>query len=100
MAVPQGFFLAGDLNAFAFYVQANSGEKAHVYVRNPNEGETRDEITAPIRKYQFESRDEKKKRRYPMAKTVLTCKKVEKLSLQKGPAFLAMFFAPFAGFVE
>jgi hypothetical protein len=31
-----------------------------------------------------------------MAKAVFACKKVEKLSLEKRPAFLAVFFAPLA----
>jgi hypothetical protein len=35
-----------------------------------------------------------------MAKAVLAREEVEKLSLQKRTAFLAISFAPFAGFVE
>jgi hypothetical protein len=51
------FFFDGGFGAFFFDIHANEHVEAHVYIRYPYDGETRDEVTAPVCVQQGIARD-------------------------------------------
>src|SRR5947199_2049996 len=84
---------AFNLYTLLFQIQAQECEQRYVHVRNPNQGEPADQITAPVCIKEFEAGDEEKKCGDVMAKTVFAGEEVEKFPFVKTLAILAAGYA-------
>ncbi len=69
-----------DLDTFAFDIQTEPPEQAHVLVGYPNERETGDEVSAPIDIKQLIPGDDEKEDRHVMAETVFAREQIKKLT--------------------
>ena len=84
---------AFNLYTLLFQVQAQQCEHRYVDVRNPNQGESADQITPPVGIKEFEAGDEEKEYGYVVAKAVFAGEEVEKFALIKTLAILAAGYA-------
>ncbi len=100
MSVEQFCFFRADFGAFLPEIEPNYSEESHIYVRNPNQSESRDEITAPIGVKQLIASDDQKSRGYVVAKTIFTGKKVEELALINPPTYFALRHAKVTKFAN
>lgn len=73
---------------------------SHVNIRHPDQGEKGDDIPAPIRVQEPETRNYQQDRRYVVTEAVFTSEQIEKLAPPKFSSGLALSFAVLAGFAK
>src|SRR5205807_10069843 len=61
---------SSDLNPLSAYIQAKPAKKAHVLVGHPHQGETGNQVSAPIIKQKFVARHNQKEDGYVVAEAI------------------------------
>ena len=91
---------AFDLHALPLDVQTQPIEDRHILIRNPNQGEEREEISAPVGIDQLKPSNEQKAKGDPVTEAVLTGEQIKKLPLHYVAALPAAARAEFARLAE
>src|SRR6266446_2455682 len=76
------FFPSFDLYLLTLNVETKAVVDAHVLIRNPHQGEQREQISAPILIEQLVASDDQKQNYYVVAKAIFTGEKIEKIRLK------------------
>ncbi len=100
MSVEKHCFFRADFGAFFPEIQPNSPEETHIYVRNPHQSETRNEVAAPIGVKKLIASDDQKCRGYIVAEAIFASKKIEELALINPPAYFTFRNAIVAKFAD
>src|SRR5438105_11895359 len=74
------FFPSFDLYLLTLDVETKAVVDAHVLIRNPHQGEQREQISAPILIEQLVASDDQKQNYYVVAKAIFTGEKIEKFT--------------------
>ncbi|SRR5579871_3962047 len=69
-----------DLDAIFANIEPQVGVNAHVLVGDPDKGEERDQVAAPVREQQLVMGEDEEKRRYVMAEAKLAGKEEKELA--------------------
>jgi hypothetical protein len=96
----QSRFLRGDFGAFHPQVETDPAENAHVYVGDPHQCETGNQVSAPIRVQQLEAGYDEENHSNVMAETVFAGKQIEEFALVDASARLALASAIVAEFAD
>jgi hypothetical protein len=70
----------GDFETLGLNAQTKAAEAAHVEIRDPDQGKSRNEVAAPIGKEKLIASDDEKKKGYVMAEAVLAGENIEKFA--------------------
>jgi hypothetical protein len=87
------FFPSFDLYLLTLDVETKAVVDAHVLIRNPHQGEQREQISAPILIEQLVASDDQKQNYYVVAKAIFTGEKIEKFTPEDVAARLALAVA-------
>ena len=87
------FFPSFDLYLLTLDVETKAVVDAHVLIRNPHQGEQREQMSAPILIEQLVASDDQKQNYYVLAKAIFTGEKIEKFTPEDVAARLALALA-------
>ena len=93
------FYFLG-IESFDLEIDANVGKQRHVLVRDPDEGEPGDNVSAPVEKEEFVAGEDEEEQRYIMTEAVFAGEQVEELAFPERRAFTAATDAVLAGLAE
>src|SRR5438105_8786546 len=83
-----------------FDVQPQTVERAHVDVRDPDQREPADQVSAPACVQQRKARDQQKERRHIVREAVLAREQIEELPCGQWAAVLSLALAELARLAE
>ena len=83
-----------------FDVETKMVVDAHILIRDPDECEQRDEISAPARVKKFEARDDEEQRGHIMAEAIFAGEQVKEFASWQAGRVLRLFLAVVAGLAK
>jgi hypothetical protein len=89
-----------DFDSFLTDIETQMRENSHINIRDPDQGEQGNHVSAPIGVEQFEARDHQKQRCNVVTKAVFAREQIEKLALPESSGRLTLLLAIVSGLAE